>query len=554
MNKITLILALLAASFLTSIASAQDVPADIRAKIEETAKANTKIPEHKREAWVERQVEAWQSIDAMSFPLPKSDVEQIKNEAQKQFPYHYSKQEAFIADQTEALVEIFELKTNFGKEEFEMLFSELKATKKGDYRAIAGEINAMLEVKNELDQFAIEGMDATMFAIIKKGVAAQYPTDYKAQLNALKQQANLMALANEAKEAKEEKANAPAEIKISRTEQIKKAEDVFKKSTLILTSNGKTATGIVVKVQNVTALMFPAELYSFGGLTATNSADEEATISLEKAYAAKNALLMLVPLPELPIEVSPIEFASNDEIKESIGQNVILIGNYNEMIRPIMIKITKVVKDRLLTITPISVMYYEGTLLLHPKSYKILGICVKQPKELPPFDFTSNRLKLDFERAIERKSRYLTIRRSDAPIKWEPINVDKMKQQIAATNEIKELNMTLATIISGKFSEAKDQKMIASLVEKYTKVLNTRMDISKIKIEYRSYLNSLNVLIRQRASKLNVKDVYANLKDDLGFQLAFTKEAQQQIISEMKSGSHSLAPDEFKDAYSKEGY
>ncbi len=554
MNKITLILALFASSFLTSVASAQDVPADIRAKIEKTAKANTKIPEHKREAWVERQVEAWQSINAMSFPLPKTDVEQIKNEAQKQFPYHYSKQEAFIADQTEALVEIFELKTNFGKEEFEKLFSELKASKKGDYRAIVTAVNSMLEVKNELDQFAIEGMDATMFAIIKKGVAAQYPTDYKAQLNALKQQANLMALANEAKEAQAEKEKVPAEVKMSKTEQIKKAEDIFKKSTLILNSNGKTATGIVVKVQNITALMFPADLYSFGGLTATNTSGEEATISLEKAYAAKNAPLMLVPLPEIPIEVSPIEFASNDDIKTSLGQNAILIGNYNEMIRPIMIKITKVVKDRLLTITPISVMYYEGSLMLHPTSYKILGVCVKQPKELPPFDFTSNRLKLDFERAVEKKSRYLNVRRGDAPIKWEPINIEKMKQQMASINDIKELNTTLSTIISGKFSEAKDQKLVAGLIEKYTKVLNTRMDISKIKIEYRSYLNSLNVLIRQRANKLNVNDVYTNLKDDLGFQLAFTKEAQNQIISEMKSGSHSLAPDEFKDAYSKEGY
>ena len=95
MNKIRLFLTLPMFVLMPLFASAQDIPANTKAKIEETAKAKN-ISERKREAWINRQIEAWESINAMVFSIPKTDVEKIKTSAQEKFPWHFSKQETFI--------------------------------------------------------------------------------------------------------------------------------------------------------------------------------------------------------------------------------------------------------------------------------------------------------------------------------------------------------------------------------------------------------------------------------------------------------------------------
>ncbi len=554
MNKITLFLTLFASVFVASMVSAQDIPAEIKTKIEETAKANAKISEAKRESWVNRQIEAWDSISIMTFTIPKADVEKIKELAQKKYPYHYSKQEPFIQEQADSLAEILELKTNFAKGEFEPVFEQLKKKNNDNYKAILEELNTIVELKAELDQFTIDGMDANMLSIIKKGVAAQYPTDYNAQLKALKQQAKMMELANEAKETRAEKENQPQEVRIFRTEQIKKAEEVFKKIALTVNGNEKTGTGVVMNIKNTPVLMFPADLYSPKGLVVVNASGEEASVSLKKVYAAKNAPFMLVPLPELPIEITPATFASDSEIKECISQNVILIGHYGEMIRPVMMKITKTMRNKINTASPILNQYYEGSMLLHPKNYSVLGFCVKPPKELPEIDFTSNRLKSDFERASNKESRHLIALRSDTKINWEPVKPEKMREQIKATKDIEDLNLALTAVISGDFEEGKRHKMISAIAEKYTKILDTPMDISKLKIEYRSYMNALNTLIKRNISKLKLADVYPNLKNRLGYHLEFTQRIQEEIKREMSKNSITLAPKEFKKEFEREGY
>ena len=310
----------------------------------------------------------------------------------------------------------------------------------------------------------------------------------------------------------------------------------------------------MTKIKGENALIFPAELYSSAGLAAINSSGEEVNISLKKVFAAKNAPLMLVFLPELPIELVPFEFASNDEIKECIGKDVILIGNYGEMIRPVLMKLTKAVRDNLKTVSPVLNMYYEGSMLLHPKTYKPLGFCIQQEKVFPDFDFTSNRLLNDYNRAVEKGSRYLDILRADMPLKWEAVNAEKMREQIKVAQQLKELNTALASIISGSFEEAKRQKLTTAIVEKFEKVLNTRMDITKIRVEYRTYMNALIVMIRKHISKIKTNDIYANLKNDLGFQLKFTNTIHEEIKKEMSNNSHTLAPKEFKKAFENEGH
>lgn len=546
MKKTIFILTLSLSTLCANSIFAQEIPADIKTKIVEVAKSKKGWSAEKTEAWVERQVEAWESINSTKFSIPQKDTDFIKAEAQKNHPYHYTKQETFIIEQSEALIEIYELKKNFEKDEFEAIYKKLCEEKKNNYKLIAESLASIYDLKEEVKQFAIDGMDATTLAITKKVVAQQFPFDYKQQLKALKKQEKMLDTVQDAKNVVEAQKQKETNKTASKTEIMAKVEDTFKKSTLILSGNNKTATGIVTKINNQLALIFPAVLYSIDGISASSLSGEEAKISLKKCYSAKNAPLMLTFLEDLPFKVEPINFATNEELRDCIGNDVAVIGYFGEMIRPVNLKLSKIVDDEIRTQTPILHSYNEGTLVLSLKTFKPVAICLKPEKSVPQLNMTSNRLKNELERALNKEVRYMSGFRTDIPIKWVPVNPQNMKKQIKAAEQLKEINFALASLISGSLSEGTKSQMTASIATKYQKVLETRMDISKIKVEYRSFVSALTNLLRRPLSQIKTNDVYANLRNDLGLHLALAKMFETELKNEMRKNSFTLAPKEFK--------
>ena len=551
MNKIlfTLIFAVLAAP--AAGVFAQEIPADVKAKIVEASKERKNLSsDEKRQAWVARQTEAWESINSTTFTLPKADIEKIKAQAQKKFPWWFSKQEPYINEQAEALTEIYELKPNFDAAEFGKLLADLSAKNEGNYRAVADEMSKAMDAQKEIKDFSVDGMDATLLAIFKKGLPQQFPNDYAKQLEALKKLVPMMELVQQAQADKEAKEAAPKEKTITRTEAVKKAEDMFKKCTLILNGNGKTGTGIILKIKDQNALMFPASLYSREGLNASNSAGEEATISLKKVFSARNMPLMLVFLEDIPFEVTPVEFATNDELRASLGKNMIVTGYYVESLRPAMMKLTKVVRDSVKMAGPILATYYEGSLIINPEINKPVAICLKPDKELPEFDFRSNRLINQFERAMEKESRFLSAFRTDIPVNWETVDNDKMANQIELTKFFKDTNIALSTLISGSLEAAEHRPETAGIASRFKKTLEIRMDISKLRVEYRVFITSIMNMIRRPLQQVKVNEVYANLKSDLGFQVGYMKLIEDELKRELSKNSQSLAPKEFQSRFS----
>lgn len=552
MNKIlfTLIFAVLAAP--AAGVFAQEIPADVKAKIVAASKERKNLSsEEKRQAWVVRQTEAWESINSTTFTLPKADIEKIKAQAQKKFPWWFSKQEPFINEQVEALTEIYELKPNFDAAEFEALVADLSAKKDGNYRAVADELAKTMDAQKDIKDFTVDGMDPTLLAIFKKGLPRQFPNDYAKQLEALKKLVPMMELVQQAQADKEAKEAAPKEKTITRTEAVKKAEDMFKKCTLIVSGNGKTGTGIVLKIKDQNALMFPAQLYSREGLNASNSAGEEAAISLKKVFSARNMPLMLVFLEDIPFEVKPVEFATNDELRGSLGKNMIVTGYYVESLRPMMMKLTKVVRDSVKMASPILSSYYEGSLIINPEINKPVAICLKPDKELPEFDFRSNRLLSQFERAMEKESRFLNAFRADIPINWEAVDNEKMEKQMEMAKFFKDTNIALSALISGSLEDAEHRAETAAIASRFKKTLEIRMDISKLRVEYRAFITSLVNMIRRPLQQVKLNEVYANLKSDLGFQLGYTKMIEEELKKELSKNSQTLAPKEFRDRFSK---
>lgn len=550
MNTKIITLIFLSAFLGAGVAKAQEIPAEIKAKIVAASKER-KAPEDKQRAWARRQIEAWESINTMTFQIPKADVDAIKATAQKKFPWTFAKQEPFISDQVDAFAELADIKKTFDKDDAKTLVDALLKEKDGDYRAVVDALSKDAEIYVEIKETSIEGVDPEMLAALKKAFALQFPTDLTKQREQLRKYESIMSVYNRALEEKRQRENAPQEKKITKSEILQKAEAAFNKSTIIITGNGKTATGIVVEIKGEKALIFPASLYSGSGLTATNTSGDEASISLKKVFSAKNAPLMLVFLKDFPFEVGITDFATADELRDNINKPVILVGYSGEQIRPALMHLSKVVKETIKMTRPVMSSYYEGSLILDQKTFKPVAIAVLPEREMPDFDFTSNRLASDYNRVVERLQRQLISIRTDVPLEWEPVEIDKMREQVRDYEKIKSINEALSVMISGSLDDALRHKACTAIVEKARDTLSRRMDISKVRLEYRSYITQIINMIRRPLEKAQKEGVYANLRNEEAFQIKFTSAVYAELKNELRNNSYSLAPREFRKAFEK---
>ena len=71
MKRIVFISALFFALSGANCLWAQEIPEDVRAKIVEAAKKDKKAAKNQEE-WVQRQIEAWETIQNTTLPLPKA--------------------------------------------------------------------------------------------------------------------------------------------------------------------------------------------------------------------------------------------------------------------------------------------------------------------------------------------------------------------------------------------------------------------------------------------------------------------------------------------------
>ena len=87
------------AAFMAVSVFAQEMPAELKAKLEAKSTELNADNKAKAKAWVKKQTEAWEIIQNMTFAADESDVKLIKKLADKKFPLDYSAQESFISEQ-----------------------------------------------------------------------------------------------------------------------------------------------------------------------------------------------------------------------------------------------------------------------------------------------------------------------------------------------------------------------------------------------------------------------------------------------------------------------
>ena len=551
MNRTFTSLILAALTFTPVAVFAQEIPEDVKAKIVETA--NTKIKKGHRNDWVLRQIEAWESINAMSFSVPKAYVEKIKAAAQKKFPWMFAKQEEFINDQTEALAEVLEMKEQFTKDEFDRLLAAFEKKNPDDYRAIVEAFGKVAEQKEEIKNFTIDGMDPSMLEITKQVLAQKFPDNFAEQLKALKKQAAMMSLVADAKEIKEEheeaqKAKAAAP---KRSEVVKKLEEIFRNASLNVTGNGKTASGIVTEIEGRRVLIFPASVFTKDALSVSNAKGEEAAIPTKRVFSSKTFPLMMVQIPaDFSIDVAAIEFAQNEEVKTCVAQKLMLSGNIDNELRTRETTLNKLVGNTLKISLQVSGSYYEGSVALNPKTNRIVGICMAPPRDV----WTANigaETKRQYERELEKTPRYLNVYRTDLPFTWIPVKSDKMDDQFELNERLREINSALGLMLcgGGSLADAKNSTVTQKIAEKYLKELDISMDKTKLRVVYRAFINDVIVMLRSIVAKTRPTEFYANTKSDLAFNFSLTSKYYEALITEQKKNTTTLAPKEFKQKF-----
>ena len=99
------------ALFLVAPAFAQEIPEDLKAKLEaKSAQINANNPA-KIKSWVKKQTEAWETIQNMAFSADDNDVKLIKTLAEKKFPLDYVAQEPYIGEQAAVASGLADFKT-----------------------------------------------------------------------------------------------------------------------------------------------------------------------------------------------------------------------------------------------------------------------------------------------------------------------------------------------------------------------------------------------------------------------------------------------------------
>ncbi len=550
MNRTFTSLILTALTFIPVAVFSQEIPEDVKAKIVETA--NDVVKKGHRNDWVLRQIEAWESINAMTFNVPDAYVAKIKAAAQKKFPWRFAKQEEFINNQTEALAEVLEMKAQFAKDEFDRLFAAFEKKNHDNYRAVSDAFQKAMEQKEEIKNFAIDGMDPSMLEITKQVLAQKFPDNFTEQLKALKKQAAMISLVADAKEIKEakEQEQAAKAAAPKRSEIVKKVEEIFRNSTLNVTGNGKTASGIVSEIDGRRVLIFPASVFAKDALSVSNAKGEEATIPIKRAFSSKTFPLMMVQIPaDFSIDVAAVELAQNEELKACVAQKLMLSGYIDSEMRTRETTINKLVDNTLKISIQVSGAYYEGSAILNPKTNHIAGICMASPRGIWTSDIGAE-TKRKYESELERAPRWLTVYRTDLPFAWIPVKSDKMDEQFELNDRLREINSALGLLLcGGSLADAKNSTVTQKIAEKYLKELDISMAKTKLRVIYRAFINDVIVMLRSIVSKTRPAEFYANTKSDLMFNFSLTSKYYEALITEQKKNTTTLAPKEFRQKF-----
>ena len=544
------------AAIVSAASFAQEIPADLKAQI--SAKAKELHPDNQAAAksWQSRQIEAWETIQNMTFPVDEEELNVIKAAAQKKFPYEYSKQENFISEQANLAAGMSEYKTQFGLDTYKALRKALEAKGITDLNEVNESLRKQLAAKLSLDSFRPAGVDQTTLNVAKEVVAKLLPGDFEAQLKQLKTQFKV----EEAQEAKDSGALHSSPIaggsptqslqttkrNIPISERQKIARDTYQKQTFLVDGAVKCAA-ITIELNGRQVLLAPFSAYSTNGMTISNTLGEQIEFDIGDIVASKELPLIAILPKSIPQDMRNTVLLDEREYRSILGKNSIVVGYYNSTVTSFPVKVSAISNPILTLSSKIPPTYSEGSLVIESENYATVGMLFagKAPVEKIRWSDRTEINKL--KRNLAKGNSQLICARIDKLSSWEKINLEKFSEQKSKLEALKTANNEIMELISKKrLSDFENNHVLGKIAQKYIREFRNRMDESRFMRIYRGYAQDIITILKIAMRDMDPKEYYTVFRGDIVQQMAIANGLISAYTEAMSGGSEDLTPDEIK--------
>lgn len=500
MRKITALFIL--ASLSAIPAFAQEMPADLKSKLE--AKAAEMEPSSKSAAktWLVKQMNAWESIQNLAFAADADDIAMIKKLAEKKFPLDYVSQETFINEQAVAAAGLPDLKSQIGKQ---------------TYDAGATAATAATVAPGAEGSIALQG-DGTSTGAAQAGAAAG-----------------------------DKKILTIAELNLIAREQ-------FNKHTLTIEGETKV-TGLPVKMYDKQVILIPFTVFSAGpNVSIMNNLGEQVDFDNTNIFASRDyPLVIVVPKGELPSTSVNANLPQDKNYREIIGKPIFFMGYTTTNVQIFPVKLNAVSEQTLVLSSRVPNNFLEGTILMNPEEDITLGMMLSFKKKYPNVKWNQRNSVNFLRRTIENKNPFLTCIRLDKLERWDKVDFDKLEQQ---RKKLDSLNKLLWDFIllntSNRIVDTAKLAILGPTVSKYKDELKVRMEKSRFDRMFRQYLQDLMLMIKSEMRDVNPNEFYTLFRYDLNQTLDALKDVMGYYDNAIRTNSFTqLIPDDIKRAQNK---
>ena len=547
MRKITALFIL--ASLSAIPAFAQEMPADLKSKLE--AKAAEMEPSSKSAAktWLVKQMNAWESIQNLAFAADADDIAMIKKLAEKKFPLDYVSQETFINEQAVAAAGLPDLKSQIGKQTYDAIKAKFDKDGKTDLAEFINIINAQITAKTQLETLKpLPSIDASTFAITKEVLAKKYPSDYISQLNELKKLSSAVDAASDAGAAAgDKKILTIAELNLIAREQ-------FNKHTLTIEGETKVI-GLPVKMYDKQVILIPFTVFSAGpNVSIMNNLGEQVDFDNTNIYASRDyPLVIVVPKGELPSTSVNANLPQDKNYREIIGKPIFFMGYTTTNVQIFPVKLNAVSEQTLVLSLRVPNNFLEGTILMNPEEDITLGMMMSFKKKYPNVKWNQRNSVNFLRRTIENKNPFLTCIRLDKLERWDKVDFEKLAQQRKKLDSLNKLLWDFILInTSNRIEDTSKLAILGKTVSKYKDELKVRMEKSRFDRMFRQYLQDLMLMIKSEMRDVNPNDFYTLFRYDLNQTLDALKDVMAYYDNAIRTNSLTqLIPDDVKRAQNK---
>ena len=494
-------------AFLTGFA--QEMPADLKAKLDAKALEVSQNNESKAKAWVSQQKTAWETIQCMTFSVGEDDVKLIKSIADKKHPLDYVSQEAFITEQAGLASALPEYKAQLGASTYNAIRKSFEATNPTNIGVLVELMQKATTAKMEIDSITSDKLRPRTLAIIKKVVAEEYPGNFAEQLKTIKE-----ILEGKPAEATANTNTNQPEKRITNRELEKMTREMFANQTY-LTDGEKRAIAILTEIQGKKVILIPASAY-VPGTTLSNVRGEQLEYNENEVYSSKEYPFVIVFPKNIPENYFPAKFITNKQYKELPGQTKFIVGYIKQNIMAYPVRINSVTSTQVVLTTFLPPNMAEGSMIVDPQTKETLSLISANPVKLRKINWMDRNQVNRLVRYIEAETGKLCAIRIDDFSKWEKFTDEKYYEQKVVLDRLKLVtNELLKLFTSSQLSDSESSQVVGQIVKKHYNGFKSKMERSSFERKYKAFIVDMCNLIKTEQRKASDVDFYAIFKEDI---------------------------------------